>query len=851
MRFWKCPTLWKYTAGEVRRRPGRTLFTLSGIAIGVATLVSVWTATQATHQAYRGMFETLTGRAALEVVADGLGGFDERLAGELEAVPGVRAAVPVVQAPAALVGRAGAVPAFVLGIDPERDRMVRDYALMEGRMLEPSGGRETGLLLEAGFAAANGIKRGNSVRLWTPSGAAELPVVGLLEPCGAATFNGGAVVFMTRSTAQRLFNLPGCVNSVHLVLTEGADPARVEAEVGARLPAGLVVQAPATRGALAQDAMLATEQGFGSLSIVSLVAGGVVVLNAFLMNLGERRRQLAILRALGATRAQVTRLLLGEAVALGLAGTLLGIPLGFVLSAVLLHITAEIMGVTPPPLAGMAGPVVYAFLLGPGMALAATFLPARRAGQRAPLQELVPGRAAEEGKLRRWPCYVGLACLVGLAALILGRGLYLIPPALTPSLMAGWAAIYLLGCVLIMPLVLGPLFRLAGLVLRPWMRREGGLALRHLQRRPSRTALTAGVLVLALALNLGYGNTLLVLIQDARTWISREAQGDFFVRSTMPDVTTFVTSAALPETLADDLAALDGVERVEPVGWCPARAGDRQVLVLGLNVAPDRPLALDLATGDATAARDGLRHGEAVVGTVLARRLRLGVGDTFRLETPHGPRMVRVAGTASAYDTGGMVLFLDWDTARQLFDLKGAHAFAVTARPGKASIVGDRLRAFCRERGLLCQSRADLHAWLDRKLDASASFIYALLALVFVVAALGLVNTLSMNVLEQTRELGVLRAIGLQRGQLRRLVVTQALALGVISVIPGLVLGFGLAYLANQSAEPLQGHRLPFRLNPIFSAGCVGVVLILSIVTAYFPARRAARLHIVEALRYE
>jgi putative ABC transport system permease protein len=845
------PTLWKYTAGEVRRRPGRTLLTLLGIAIGVATWVSIWMATHATQHTYREMFETLSGRAALEVVAEGLGGFDESVSVELASVPGVRAALPVVQAPAAVVGRAGAVPAFVLGIDAERDGAARDYALQDGRMLGAAGGSEPGVLLEAGFAEANGFELGQPVPLWTPSGSVRLPVVGLLEPRGAASFNGGAVVFMARPLAQRLFNLPGRVNGVHLVLAEGADPRPVEAAVRARLPIGLTVQAPARRGELAQEAMLATEQGLGSLSVVSLVAGGVVILNAFLMNLGERRRQLAILRALGATAAQVTRLLLAEALALGLAGTLLGFPLGLVLAKILLGVTAQTMGVTPPDLPWAPAPFLCALVLGPGMALAATFLPARRAGRRSPLVDLAPGRAGGPEPVHRGPAYAGLACLVGLAGFVLGGGVQLFPPTVTPSLMAGWAALYVLACALVVPLVLVPLLRLAGVVLRPWLGREGDLALRQLDRRRSRTALTVGVLVVALAISLGYGNTLLVLVQDIHAWIERETYADYYVRSTVPDVTTMITGATLPDALGDDLAAVDGVAQVDRFRWVPARAGGQPVLVVALSFSLDRPLPLDVVKGDGRNVLAGLCRGEAALGTGLAQRLGLGVGDALRLETPHGPTSLRVAGSVREYTTGGMALYLDWDTARRLFDLDGAHTFIITARPGAGPALGDRLRALCRERGLICQSTADLRAWFKPKLEASSASCYALLGLVFLVAALGLVNTLTMNVLEQTRTLGVLRAIGLQRGQLRRLVLAQALALGLISLVPGLLLGFGLAYLANQSTEPLQGHRLPFRLDFGFSAGCLGAVLLIGVVTAYFPVRRAARLRIIEALRYE
>src|SRR5262249_26325012 len=178
-------------------------------------------------------------------------------------------------------------------------------------------------------------------------------------------------------------------------------------------------QPPGARGALGRESMASTEQGLASLSISSLVAGAFVILNAFLMNLGERRRQLAILRAVGATRRQITRLLLREAVLMGVAGTLLGIPAGLALASALRHVLGLLLVVTLPPLRGDAEPFVIALILGPGMALAATFLPARRAGRRAPLEDLLQKQTSHADEFRHWPGYLGIGMLATVLLLAL------------------------------------------------------------------------------------------------------------------------------------------------------------------------------------------------------------------------------------------------------------------------------------------------------------------------------------------------------------------------------------------------------------------------------------------------
>src|SRR5262249_12681759 len=149
------------------------------------------------------------------------------------------------------------------------------------------------------------------------------------------------------------------------------------------------------------------------------------------------------------------------------------------------------------------------------------------------------------------------------------------------------------------------------------------------------------------------------------------------------------------------------------------------------------------------------------------------------VETARGPRDLRVAGAVTEYTVGGMAVYLDWERAKELFDLPGVHAFGITAGPGRAAELEPRLRAFCAERGLYCQSNAELRGFIDQGVDAVTGFFWMLVVLVLVVASLGMVNTLTMNVLEQTRELGVLRAVAMKRGQVRKLVLAQALFLAV------------------------------------------------------------------------
>jgi putative ABC transport system permease protein len=833
-------TLWTYTAREIRQRPGRALLTLLGIAIGVAVFVATAVTIRSAHQAYRDMFERVTGRSSLEIVAPGFAGFDGRFAAGFRSLPGVRAVVGRIQTAASLAGSADTMPALVYGIEPACPDAVEAFPLRAGRPL----GQEEGVLLGAEAAAANGFRLGQAVRLWTPAGPVRLPLVGTLEPNGAAAFAGGAVVCMPLATAQRLFRLTGQVNSVEIVLGDRVQPRDVEPAIAARLPAGLTVQSPGTRGELAQATLLSMEQGLDCLSFVALVAAGFVTLNTFLLNLGERRRQLAILRVLGATRGQVLRLLLGEALLLGLTGTAAGLGAGLALALLLQQGVEQLMGLSLPGLSLTLEPFLLALVLGPGTALAATYFSARRASRRQPRDELLGRHATPGERLPRWAGVAGVLLLVVSSVLEAGlcRGWFSMP--VTRILLAPGVALFLVGCVLALPLILSPLLAVSGWLLRPVLGVEGSLALRQLARHRTRTGLTVGVLFVAVAVAIAFGNSLLNIVRDLRHWYEQAVVGDFLVRGSMPD-TGFLLPTALPETLARDIQKIENVAGVERISFVPARANGEQVLVLARTFPPTGPLPIDLQAGDPAAVSRGLARGEVVLGSVVARQLGVGCGDRLVLQTRHGPRRLRIAGTMTEYVAGGNVLYMNWKSGKHLFDLKGVHVFLVSARPGAVSTLAGSLRGFCGRHHLLLQSNEDLHAFIDHLLSRVVGVLWVLVAVVFVVASLGIVNTLTMNVFEQAREVAMLRAIGMTRGQVRKGIRAQAVLTSLASLAPGTLAGCGLAYFLNQASAAVLGQCVAFRLDLVLLGGCVGMALAIALAAALLPAARAARVKMI------
>jgi len=509
------------------------------------------------------MFAAVGGRAELEVVATGQGALDPALAGRLEAVGGVRSAVPGIQEQAALLGGEGRTAVLVMGVDPARDGLVRDYEYAAGSPLEAGAGSDVPILLEAAFARSQGLSVGAPVELVTRTGTSRAVVRGLLASGGAAAFNGGAVLFMGLTDAQRLFGYGADVNTIQLVLDDGADRDAVRAAVAGTLPAGLAVQTPSSRGDLAEVYLSPTQSGLSAVSALALVAGGFIIANAFLMSVGERRRQLALLRALGATRRQVTRLLVREAMLLGVAGTVIGLAVGVAAAQVLSVAVGRLLGADLPSLQLSPRPFVVGAVLGPGLALVATYFPpAARLGW----PRSRPGRRRPGGDPGRSPS--AALCRCGSRRPLHARGHRADRGGRGPLVRQHHLRRLLIGCVVAIPLVVGPLSRGSAWLLVPLLRSEGRLAFRQLDRHRTRTSLTVGVLFVAITVAISMGSSLLGNVRDTVDWYHRTLVGDFFVRGVLPDTAT-MRAVSMQEHLGPEIAALGGVERVDPLRFVP------------------------------------------------------------------------------------------------------------------------------------------------------------------------------------------------------------------------------------------------------------------------------------------
>ena len=325
---------------------------------------------------------------------------------------------------------------------------------------------------------------------------------------------------------------------------------------------------------------------------------------------------------------------------------------------------------------------------------------------------------------------------------------------------------------------------------------------------------------------------------------------DFLVIPTALTGTEFLP-VSMPEAYAERVSEIEGVRRVGMGNLFASRAEGYPVQVFARTCGPGEDPGFRLVGGNEEEIRQRLRRGEVVIGTTLGQRAGLGPGDRISMTTRAGIREFTIAGLTPEYSAGGLVVLIEWDYAKEYFELEGVRYIYVTAVPQARLGVDQRLRAFATEHQLLVHSRADFTATCDEMIAGAIASAWVLLGLVFVVASLGITNCVTMNVLEQTRELGVLRAVAMKRRQVCKMILTQALAIGVISTLPGAILGALLGYAVSNATYAIVGLHIPYVLEPGLLIGGVFVALVVAVLASLPPARRAGRLSIVRALQYE
>jgi putative ABC transport system permease protein len=829
-------------------RPLRTGLAMAGVALGVAVLTATIITGSASQQALRGATADLLGSADVRLRAFADAGFQPRTLQALRALPEAAVAAPVSERQLLVSTVPGdndqVFTLLVLGIDPAIDADVRPPEMAAGTPLSADDADEA--LVPESWAARHDLGVGDELLL---GGRREdmgpVRIVGLLRDSGMAALNAGDVLVMPRGTLDAAYEVAAPIRSIDVELA-GTDDAAALAAVTDVLAEPYVVETPedaAVRLATAQTSFVGLAFLFG---LVALIVGAFLVGNTMAMTVGERTRELGLLRAAGTTSRQVLGLVLRQATAIGVAGSVVGLLLGIVLAVIIIGFLSStrtvLIGGLPLPPVGLA----VAFLTGLGVTLIGSIVPAFRAAGLSPLEALRPtGRPGRGLADRLRPVILGELLLVGLgmvAVVVAGVDAPILPLVLALGLLVGGA--------IATSFVLEPMGRIIGRPFEWFFGAQGLLGRANLARDRVRTGLTVGAMMIALAAVVAVGTVAESARAGTERWVASILPGCHAIRVGLPiDI----------EEFRPTLDATTGLKVASPILELPAvrvTDADRiETAVAGIdpNVFDDEG-ALIVRGADRSDAFSALRDGGSVlVPRSLAVRESIGVGDVVELGLPGEEAQPFLVAGILEYTLPGRTadgaLLISLADARDRFGVTAASLWAMVPQPDiPATAFVQAVRETAA--GLAAQplTARDLAGELSRSLDSLIGLFDVLALIAVVVGALGIVNTLGIGISERVREIAILRSHGMTVGQVQAMVVAEAAIMGAIAGVLAIVTGIAVALTviaSGASDELAAGMRLPWPLLIAVLLVGIGVAALAGL----YPARVAASLPIVRSLK--
>ena len=834
----------RYLAG----RRLRTALTTLAIVLGVAVIFSVNTLMPSMLAALQGGLQGATGQADLTVTSASGDSFSPDVVSTVRRTRGVAAASPALRRPVTLptpAGSTGPAPKLdVAGVDPTTAGLVRQYQMTSGRFIQPGDdARPTAkaAVVSQEFAAGLKLKVGDRFTIPTSRGQAQLEVVGIHATAGADQ------IIVSLQTAQYAFVLPNRINAVDLALAAGAD----HDGVGRDLESALGPAYRAGRPAQSTDILGSLEAGIIGLNlfgVLTLFMGAFLVYNTFRTSVVERRRDVGMLRAIGATRRTVVSLVMIESIAQGIVGTALGLGLGYLFAAggiaAMSAMMSQFMAVRVS--AVLLTPTAFALAigLGLGITLLAGLLPALAAGRVPVLAALRPNASEESGGAGRRRAVVG-GGIAGLGLLGLLSG--------NMGAAGLGACLVLVGLVVLAPAAVRPVARACRPALDFAFASEGRLAEGNLTRQTGRAAVTASAMMIGLAIVVA-ASGLLTSIETAFTgFLEKSLAADVIILP--PALALWGDQMGIDPEFESRLGRIPGVGRWASLRYAGAQVGEETVQVLAFDPETYPKIsALTFDQGDESAYAELNSGRTAIVNGVLAGIAQVKVGDSIRIRTPDGLRSYRIVGVGGDYLAAKVntVYVSQKNLATDFHKTEDVIVLANLSPGADPAQVRDRLDDLVGDYPqVTLHWGAEWRAEQKEVLSASFSGLYVILTVLILPSLLGLLNTLAVGVLERTREIGLLRAIGATRRQIRRTVLAESLLMGATGAALGLLAGLALGY----ALVTLMGASMTTQIRYSFPlAGLVGALaaaLLIAVLASLLPARQANRLKIVEALHYE
>lgn len=838
--------------------PLRSLLTLIGVSVGVATLVGIAAINRSVMDAFRSTIDTVAGKADLTVAAE-TAGMPEALLDTVRGVPGVLHASGGIDVIAPVKNRPGE-NLYILGVDLLDDGFFRTYEGVDtdvgklGDDLEFLNSTDR-LLISHRYARERGLKTGDTLELMTPRGMQPFIIHGVLKEKGPLKAFGGAVAVMFFGSLQEAFDKGRTLTRVDVAIDKNVSLEEMKARLQKAVGDNLEVDAPNKRGQSVQTMVRSFQLGLNLGSGVALLVGVFLVYNTVSISVVQRRREIGTLRALGATRRKIRALFAMEAAVFGLIGSVAGLPLGILIArGAMGTVQGSISEIYTRVNVGevQLGPreVAIGLVMGILGSIFAALRPAWVASSVQPVEALRKDAAIGAGAVdvKSWPTYVGVFLLV------IAWPVANLPPPAENFPLGGYVSIFLIlmGVTLLSPLVLRTLnipFRPPGQAL---FGIAGRLAADNFARAPVRTAVPVSALSIGITMAVTLSCFIGSFERSADRWIEQAIPADLFVTSSAK--LGGVQNQPMQLAVGDELKKLDNIDLVTPVRLLQHDVLGLRVFITALDVEVYKRRAHPLLLEGELPDRAQREAGAVVLSENFARRRELKPGSKFTVKTPTGEHEYTVAAIIIDYTSDQGSIIIDRDLFTRQFKNEQVDTFHIYLKD--RAKLEDTRRAITASLGekynLFVLSNAELREEARKLLSSAFSITYAMEVVAVALALLGIINTLLAAVLDRTREIGLLRAIGAARGHVLRLFTGEAFFIGLTGSLFGTVVGGVVGYIVTKIVGVQgTGWNFPFSYPWATAAQMITVGTVSAVIAGVYPARRAARLDVVEALAYE
>ena len=842
---------WRYMNG----RKLRTFLTTLAVIFGVMIIFGMNIILPTMLQSFQSNMMAASGLVDLTITHQSGSGFPMEAAQKLDGIEGIRAISPVlertVNLPADFVdsdpARQDRMTALnLVGLEPEAAQALQVYLVQEpGRFLQ--AGDTNAAVISQSLADAYGVNLGDTIKVPSVDGTTGLSVVGILPP---RTQPGNEEVLVSLPQAQSMTSQAGQINTIEVALTSLDETLRsqtisaIESALGSQYQVGAIQS-----GSEMFASLKLGQQAMNMFGVLALFMGGFIIFNTFRTVVAERRRTIGMLRALGAKRGTVTGMILVEGLLQGLVGSVIGIVLGYLLGAGVVKLMGPMLGtfihvkvgqpVVSPAL------VVSSILLGVGITVLSGLIPARNASRITPMDALRPSVAEVEYKRRASAGLIAGLVMIGLAILALASG--------NMGLIALGALAFLSGLILAAPALLRPIAFVFGR-LTAWLyarQGTGDLAQGNLTRQPARVTITASATMIGLAIVVALGGMTSSLNSMMGSLLHKSLGSDYLF--VPPSIAVWNSDMGAGPDFTNRLRAIPGVGDLSSLRFSSSSVNGSAVSVLGIDPAAyPKVSGLDFKQGNDSAYAALASGRNMIVNGSFLTMIPVKVGDRVEMATPNGPQTYQVAAIATDLLNAKVVTaFISQANLAADFGRTDDVFIQMNLKPGvKAADVDAQIKAVTADYPqfniIAGKSYIDQMMKLVQAVFAGMYFMLAFLAFPSLIAML---NTLTISVLERTREIGMIRAVGGTRRQVRRMVVAEALLLAAVGTAFGILSGMYLGYVIVKALGVLFPMNYFFPLAGILAASAIG--LLFGALAAIIPSRQAARLEVVEALRYE